>query len=53
MPYDYDVFLSYRRYAEWPEWVNNVFRPLFAHWLGEECSGVSIFIDYDIETGDS
>jgi TIR domain-containing protein len=53
MPYEYDVFLSYRRYGEWPEWVRNVFRPLFAHWLGEEHPGVRIFIDYDIETGDS
>src|SRR5579859_7464055 len=29
MPYEYDVFLSYRRYGEWPEWVKNVFTPLF------------------------
>ena len=53
MPYEYDVFLSYRRYGEWPQWVNTVFRPLFDHWLGEEYPGVEFFIDYEIETGDS
>jgi hypothetical protein len=51
MPYEYDAFLSYRRHGEWPQWVRNVFRPLFAHWLGEEHPGVRIFIDYEIETG--
>ncbi len=53
MAYEYDVFLSYRRHGEWPRWVENVFQPLFAHWLGEEYPGVTVFIDYDIETGDS
>lgn len=53
MPYEYDVFLSYRRHAEWPQWVKTVFYPLFAHWLGEEQPGVKIFIDYEIETGAS
>jgi hypothetical protein len=53
MAYEHDVFLSYRRYGEWPEWVRNVFRPLFAHWLGEECPQVRIFIDYEIESGDA
>lgn len=47
------MFVSYRRYAEWPNWVENIFSPLFNHWLGEEIPGVKIFIDYDIETGES
>lgn len=53
MAYQHDVFLSYRRHREWPLWVQNVFFPLFAHWLGEEFPNVSIFVDYEIETGDS
>ena len=52
MPYEHDVFLSYRRHAEWPKWVQRIFLPLFNHWLGEELPGVRIFIDYDIETGE-
>lgn len=51
MPYEHDVFVSYRRHAEWPKWVQGIFLPLFSHWLGEELPGVRIFIDYDIETG--
>lgn len=51
MPYEYDVFVSYRRHAEWPKWVRDVFSPLLYHWLGEEIPGIRIFIDYDIETG--
>jgi hypothetical protein len=51
MAYEYDVFLSYRRHGEWPEWVEKVFRPLFEHWLGEEHPRVRIFIDYEIESG--
>ncbi len=53
MPYEYDAFLSYRRHGEWPQWVQSIFYPLFAHWLGEELPGVKIFIDYNIETGAS
>jgi len=33
MPYEYDVFVSYRRHAEWPKWVQSIFLPLFNHWL--------------------
>jgi hypothetical protein len=53
MAYEYDVFVSYRRHAEWPSWVENIFWPLFYHWLGEEVPNVKIFIDHDIETGDA
>jgi len=53
MAYEYDVFISYRRHELWPEWVQNIFLPLFRHWLGEEVPGVTIFIDYNIETGAS
>ena len=54
MPYDYEVFLSYRRHREWAHWVRNDFLPLFEHYLGEELagSGPKIFFDVnDIETG--
>jgi hypothetical protein len=53
MPYEHDVFISYRRYAEWPKWVKEVFYPVFCHWLGEELPNVTVFIDYEIETGTS
>jgi hypothetical protein len=47
MPYEHDVFLSYRRHGEWPPWVRSIFGPMFRHWLGEELPGVRIFIDED------
>lgn len=53
MEYEYDVFLSYRRYGEWPEWVSQKFMPLFKHYLGEELGCIpKIFFDVEsIETG--
>lgn len=55
MSYDYDVFLSYRRLGEWPQWVDRQFLPLFRHWLGEELGRKpSIFVDREgIQSGDS
>ncbi len=54
MPYEFDVFVSYRRHCEWPRWVREIFRPLFDHWLGEELGRpYTVFTDYDIETGAS
>jgi hypothetical protein len=54
MAYEYDVFVSYRRHAEWPKWVREIFLPLFSHWLGEELGrNAQIFVDHQIETGDS
>jgi TIR domain len=55
VPYQYDVFLSYRRANEWPRFVNNIFTPMFRHWLEAELGyPPKIFIDVDdIETGDS
>ena len=54
MAYEFDVFISYRRHGEWPVWSNEIFRPLFYHWLGEELGrDPRIFSDDDIETGDS
>jgi hypothetical protein len=50
--YKYHVFLSYRRHKEWPQWVENIFLPIFEHWLGEELGkDVQIFRDVQIETG--
>ncbi len=53
MDYDYDVFLSYRRWREWPRWVKDVFIDIFEHWLGEELDWEPrVFVDYrDIEEG--
>ena len=52
MQYNYDVFVSYRRYEEWPRWVRDYFMPLFKHWLGEELGrSPEIFVDYDIKEG--
>ena len=33
--------------------VENIFCPLFYHWLGEELPGVTVFLDYEVETGAS
>jgi hypothetical protein len=53
MAYQWDVFLSYRRFKEWPGWVNDHFLPLFTHYLGEELGrDANIFIDTEaVETG--
>lgn len=52
MPYAYDVFISYRRHAQWPLWVERHFVPIFEHWLGEELGqNVKIFWDNGLETG--
>ena len=53
MAYEWDVFLSYRRYGEWPGWVEKHFYSLLHHWLGEELGDEpKIFFDVqDVETG--
>lgn len=52
MPYEYDVFISYRRHAQWPPWVERHFVPIFEHWLGEELGrDARIFWDKNLETG--
>jgi len=46
MPYHHDLFISYRRWGEWPVWVEHHFLPLLTHWLGEELGRPpSIFVD--------
>jgi len=54
LPYQSDVFLSYRRWGEWPIWIDRHFLPLLSHWLGEELGRrPSIFVDTKtIEVGD-
>jgi hypothetical protein len=34
--YKHDVFLSYRRGKYWPKYVNELFLPIFEHWLTDE-----------------
>src|SRR5215510_11575348 len=50
--YEFDVFISYCRLSEWPQWVQNHFLPLFEHWLSNELGRkASIFVDYSMEGG--
>ncbi|NEP17810.1 MAG: TIR domain-containing protein [Leptolyngbya sp. SIO4C1] len=51
--YEYYIFLSYRRFGEWPKWVRDKFMPLFKHYLGEEIGrNPKIFVDVEsIDTG--
>ncbi|CCH30592.1 TIR domain-containing protein [Actinosynnema sp. NPDC047251] len=53
MAYEFDVFLSYRRMKEWPEFVRRHFLPKFDHWLAAELGQEPrIFYDADVlETG--
>lgn len=53
LEYRWDVFISYRRWGEWPRWVIGPFRELFEHWLGEELDWEPrVFIDQrDTEQG--
>jgi hypothetical protein len=53
MAYQWDVFLSYRRFREWPKWVDDHFLPLFTHYLGEELGrDADVFVDKNaIESG--
>jgi len=49
--YEYEAFISYRRYGLWPEWVKDTFMPLFRHYLESEVPNAKVFIDYEMETG--
>jgi hypothetical protein len=53
--YEWDVFLSYRREYEWPQWVKEHFKPLFEQWLALELRGPPgprVYFDADaIEAG--
>lgn len=52
MDYEYDVFISYCRRGEWPQWVKEKFLPLFEHWLGAELGeDCRIYIDQNMEKG--
>ena len=54
MSYKYDIFISYRRHGEWPDWVKEKFLPIFYHWIGEELGrDVRIFFDQNVESGTS
>jgi hypothetical protein len=49
MAYEWDVFLSYRRFGEWPGWVHKHFQSLLTHWLGEELGDVPrMFVDVEV-----
>lgn len=52
MSYEHDIFLSYSRKGEWPDWVREKFLPLLRHWLGEELGREpGIFFDQEMEAG--
>jgi TIR domain len=51
--YEFDVFVSYRRYGEWPLWIQEHFRPVFEHYLGEDLGrNARVFFDNSLESGD-
>jgi hypothetical protein len=55
LPYQYDLFISYRRFGKWPEWVRDHLLPKLTLYLGEEL-GEEPRIAFDeevIESGDS
>src|SRR5262245_22700326 len=54
MSYEWDVFLSYRRRNDWPQFIEKHFLPKFRHWLEAETKQESkILFDADvIETGE-
>jgi hypothetical protein len=52
MAYEYDMFLSYSRKGEWPDWVREKLLPLLRHWLGEELGReANVFFDQELEAG--
>lgn len=54
MSYEFHVFLSYRRYGQWPRWVKETFLPKFEHWLGEELGeNARVFCDQSLDSGSS
>jgi hypothetical protein len=54
--YTHNVFLSYRRCNFWPQFVEDLFLPIFEHWLastlGDETAKIYC-AENDIETGES
>jgi hypothetical protein len=51
--YEFDVFVSYRRYLMWPTWVHEHFKPVFEHYLGEDLGRQPrVFFDTSLESGD-
>jgi TIR domain len=45
--YTWDVFLSFRRWQEWPRWVKAHFEPLFVQYLGEDLGyAPKVFVDW-------
>ena len=54
MPYEWDVFLSYRRSNDWPRFVERQFFPKLKHWLDTVLGHTAkIFVDVrKLEAGD-
>jgi hypothetical protein len=53
--YEYEIFISYRRFSYWPGWVRDHFLPKFSFYIGEELGlpETKIACDWDIESGDT
>ena len=52
MRYEYDIFVSYKRYGEWTKWVCGEFRTLLHDHLGFELGDEpKIFVDDQMESG--
>jgi hypothetical protein len=55
LPYEFDVFISYRRFGDWPGWVKDHLLPKLNLYLGEELAQDPkiAFDEKFIESGDS
>jgi hypothetical protein len=50
--YESDVFISYRRNGNVPQWVHNHFLPKLRSCLSDEVEdGVTVFVDHDVDVG--
>jgi hypothetical protein len=52
--YEYDVFLSYQRLEQWPQWVLLTFLPILKTWLATQLGRrTEIFVDQAMSEGKS
>jgi len=53
MPYENDIFLSYRRFSEeWLRWTHKILVPMLRNLLQPALGNVTIYTDMATETGD-
>src|SRR5262245_48735271 len=49
--YRYDVFISYARRGNVPDWVQNHFKPMLERCLDDELGRAEVFLDATMESG--